>query len=203
MSERFCDDSGWAHAIRPEALLRDHRIMVELVRYRAAYAEAAAFQVLLRAAREGRPASRLSMQLTTEDRIHMYFRHYLALIEDIEATGLKDRYALGPYMIPDGKGGRRRSPHQSRNIGVAIAPDGTLLRFLGGRHRLAIAKALGLTLVPAELRLVHADWLRGEIRRTGATPVDAIRQFVRDAPHPQSSLSGKVTPFSAAATRLG
>jgi hypothetical protein len=156
--------------------------MVQLAHYRSAYPEMPIFRELLRQAKQGRPAWRLQMHLTTEERIHIYFRHYLALVEEIEATGMRDRYSLGPYFIPDGKGGNRLSPHQSRNIGVAAGPDGSLLRFLGGRHRMAIAQALGLSLVPAELRLVHSDWLLSEVHRTGLTPVQAIRNFVGQVP---------------------
>jgi len=177
-SERFIDHSDWSNAVRPEAKLIEHKTMVQLVRYRSAYPEMPVFRELLQRAKKGGPARRLQMHLTTEEMIHAYFRHYLDLIEDIEATGMKDRYALGPYFIPDGKGGSRLSPHQSRNIGVAVAPDNSLVRFLGGRHRLAIAQALGLTLVPVELRLVHADWMLSEVERTGLTPVEAIRRFV-------------------------
>jgi hypothetical protein len=33
--------------------------------------------------------------------------------------------------------------------------------------------------VPVEIRLVHADWLADEVRRTGLRPDEALRQWAK------------------------
>jgi hypothetical protein len=60
-----------------------------------------------------------------------------------------------------------------------MSSDGRLLRFLGGRHRLAIAQALKVPAVPVELRLVHLDWLAAEVDRRKRAPAGALKDWAR------------------------
>ena len=61
------------------------------------------------------------------------------------------------------------------DIGVAIGAGGELYRFASGKHRTAAAKALGLTSMPAEIRLVNAHWLSRQIAESGLSPARALR----------------------------
>ena len=180
LSDRFLDGGDWRALIVSETDLREHREMQELVRHRTDFRAAPTYRDLVRQAVSGMPARRLIMTLDSAAAVDLYFEHYLRLIETIEAEGYRDRYALGLYQPPRGGGlaARLKGQHK-RNIGVAIGPDGGLLRFLGGRHRAAIAQGLGLASVPVEIRLVHAAWLVAECDRTGCNPVEALEAWVK------------------------
>jgi len=43
-------------------------------------------------------------------------------------------------------------------IRVAIGRDGRLIRCASGRHRLAVAKMLGIAKVPAVVQIEHKAW---------------------------------------------
>lgn len=194
LSDRFLDAGDWSALIGSETVLPEHQEMRELVRYRSSFRDAPTYRMLANRAASGQPARRLIMTLDSTEAVDRYFRHYLELIERIEVEGYRDRYELGVYQPPGGGGRRARLKGQhKRNIGVAIGAKGELLRFLGGRHRTAIAQGLGLPSVPVEARLVHADWLREECRRTGRDPIASLRAFVATRgklPEPNRSWSG-------------
>jgi hypothetical protein len=174
LSDRFVEGSDWTEITMPEARLAEHREMIELVQHRTAYSSMPSFRQLMRRSTGRRPSRRYGDLMNSEDKIHTYFRHYLQLIETIERDGYRDRYSLGAWKVPGTAKLQERTGHHKRNIGVAIGPDGTLLRFLGGRHRTAIAQALKLPSVPVEIRLVHAAWLIGEVERSGLPPAQAL-----------------------------
>lgn len=186
LSRRFIDDGEWTNVITKVADTAEHGETLELVAYGRRYPRSRTFRRMVVRARKNKPMRRYGIRLDTEDKVHAYFRYFLALIDSVRQHGLQDSGALGGLNVPIGVGVRGRHVRDNRNIGVAIASDGRLLRFLGGRHRTAIAQALGLAAVPVEIRLVHAGWLAEETAHTGLTAVKALQDWVRRAPDPRS-----------------
>ncbi|HWT31817.1 MAG TPA: hypothetical protein VN240_12435, partial [Propylenella sp.] len=186
LSRRFVDDGDWTNVITGVADTAEHRETLELVAYGRRYPRSRTFRRMVLRARKKKPIRRYGIRLDTEDKIHAYFRYFLALIDSVRQHGLQDSGALEDLNVPIGVGVRGRHVRHNRNIGVAIAADGRLLRFLGGRHRTAIAQALKLPAVPVEIRFVHAEWLAQETARTGLTAVKALQDWVRRAPDPLS-----------------
>ena len=102
--------------------------------------------------------------------IEAYLKSHAALIQSIKTHGVlrrADALKLGH---------RRVSPLEIRetDAGVAVSADGNLLRYRGGFHRVAIARELGLRSMPVAVRLVHADWLRLQMRETGLDAMPAL-----------------------------
>jgi hypothetical protein len=202
LSDRFLDAGDWSALIVPEAGLREHQEIRELVYYRERFHEAPAYRALVTQIAAGRPARRLVMTLDSAAAVDRYFQHYLALIESIETVGYRDRYSMGIYRLPGGGGvAAWLSGHHKRNIGVAIGPGGELFRFLGGRRRTAIAQALGLDRVAVEVRLVHAAWLHAESERRGLDPIAALRAWIAER-GPAGPVAGRESPAGRAPSRL-
>jgi hypothetical protein len=184
LSRYFLDNGDWTDIVAPIADTVEHRETVELVEYGARYARMPSFRRMVRRAHRKKPVRRYGGRLDTEEKIHAYFRYFLELIESIKQHGLQECSSLKSMPVPLGADVRGAHALHQRNIGVAIAADGRLLRFLGGRHRLAIAQALGLAAVPVEIRFVHAEWLAGEVQRSGLPPATAMLEWAKSAPHP-------------------
>jgi hypothetical protein len=177
LADRFLDCGDWSDVISQVARVADHRDMLELVAFGERYPEMQAFRKMIDRIARGRPVRRYRRSLDSEAKVHAYFRYFLALIDSIRTHGYRSRGQFGAARTPAALGVRGRFAFRQREIGVAIDADGRLLRFLGGRHRTAIAQALALPVVPVEIRLVHADWLAGEVRRAGLPPGEALRRW--------------------------
>jgi hypothetical protein len=179
LAERFLDGADWSAAVSPTADVPEQRDMEELVAYGQSYPEMPVFRWMLDRIDRGRPVQRYRTSIDTEAKAHAYFRYFLTLVESIRTYGFRRRGELHGIGTPAAFGVRGRFALRQREIGAAVASDGRLLRFLGGRHRTAIAQALGVPRVPVEIRLVHADWLAAEAHRAGRPPAEALRQWVR------------------------
>jgi hypothetical protein len=179
LAERFLDFGDWSHVVSPLVDIPEQRDMEELVAFGSRYPEMPVFQWMMKRIARGRPVRRYRMSLDTEAKAHAYFRYFLALAESIRTQGFRRRDDLRGIGTPIGFGVRGRFALRQREIGAAIGPHGQLLRFLGGRHRTAIAQALGVPAVPVEIRLVHGDWLIEEVRRTGLEPAEALRHWAK------------------------
>lgn len=177
LGERFVDAGDWTDAVVPLDSIPEHRETVELVRYGARYPDMPAFRTMLARIKKARPVQRYRMRLDSEEKLHAYFAYFLGLIDSIRESGFQEQSALKRPVDPAGLGVRGKYAYRQRNAGVAIGADGRLLRFLGGRHRTAIAQALGLAAIPVEARLVHVDWLAAV--SLGAPPVEALRSWIR------------------------
>lgn len=180
LSDRFVDPGDWSEVIRPVHQLAEHRDMIELVSYGARYPDMPVFRELSDRIGTGRPARRYGQLLNTEEKLHRYFRYFLQLVESIRENGFQEQgrlSAAGPAKGTDARG--KKFAGRQRNIGVAIAADGEVLRFLGGRHRTAIAQALLLPAVPVEIRLVQDDWLAKQVEVAGKAPVEALLHWTR------------------------
>ena len=177
LSERFLDAADWTDVIGPVVDIAEHGETAELVQYRADYAEMPAFRTMLDRIGKNKPIARYGMRLDSEEKLHAYFRYFLELIDSIKAHGFRDQRSLQGVPVPQGLMVRGRYSRRQRDIGAALGEDGRLLRFLGGRHRTAIAQALRLPAIPVEIRLVHADWLAAEARRAERPADQALRNW--------------------------
>ncbi len=184
LAQRFVDAGDWRDVTGPVADLPEHKDMLALVEFGARYPKMPAFKQMVRGARRNRPVRRYRAFLDTEEKVHAYFRYFLALTENIRTHGFRLQTGLDDVAPASGVEVRGKFASRQRNIGVAIGPNGRLLRFLGGRHRVAIAQALGLPAVPVEIRLVHVDWLDAEIRRSGLPPAEALCEWAKSASTP-------------------
>jgi hypothetical protein len=191
LSRHFLDKGDWTDIVAPVGDTVEHRETTELVEYGERYKRMPSFRRMVRRARRKKPVRRYGGWLDTEEKIHAYFRYFLDLIESINEHGLQERSSLKRMRVPVGADVRGAHALHQRNIGVAIAADGRLLRFLGGRHRLAIAQALGLAAIPVEIRFVHAEWLAGEVQRSGMPPATALQEWAKRAPHPASDAADR------------
>ena len=179
LAPRFVDSGDWRHVVTPVADLAEHLETQELVEFGADYPSTPTFQRMMRAISGGRPFRRYGRALDTEDKVHAYFRYFLGLTDSIRTHGFREQSRLAALARDPGFEVRGTFAWRQRNIGVALNADGRLLRFLGGRHRLAIAQALKLPAVPVELRLVHLDWLAAEVARRKRAPTVALKDWAR------------------------
>jgi hypothetical protein len=181
LSEQFLDEGDWTDVVAPVAETVEHRETVELVEYGQRYRAMPSFKRMRARARRNKPVRRYGTSLDSDEKIHAYFRYFLDLIDSIREHGMRDQGSLAGMQVPIGLDVRGRHARHRNNIGVAVAADGRLLRFLGGRHRMAIAQALGLNSVPVEVRFVHARWLAAEAERSGLPPDEALQVWARRA----------------------
>jgi len=84
------------------------------------------------------------------------FREHLAYVDELHGWIAEYGYLTHAELCP---------PHGVRDeITVGIGRDGELIAFshghLGGRHRLAIARLLGLEQVPVRVLVRHEEWVR-------------------------------------------
>ena len=62
-----------------------------------------------------------------------------------------------------------------QDIGVAIDATGRLCKLPGGQHRFAIARALGLSEIPVQVRMLHVDVLQGQCAQTLTSMIEQGR----------------------------
>ncbi len=123
------------------------------------YRRTAVYQGLLEAvAAGGGPPRRQGRELERREHVEAYFERFVRLFRAIGAHGVLPRHRLEEMELLF---------NDDRGLGLAMDSEGGLHRLQGGNHRWAIAQVLGISAVPAELRLVHveapapalADWL--------------------------------------------
>jgi hypothetical protein len=199
LARRFLDNGDWRRVTTLVAALPEHVETQELVEFGADYPATRTFRRMIRAIRRNRPFRRYRVPLDSEEKVHAYFRYFLALTESIRTHGFREQNRLAALTPYPGFDVRGAFAFRQRNIGVAIGADGGLLRFLGGRHRLAIAQALEVPAVPVELRLVHLDWLAVEVQRRELPPAMALKQWARAISLPTEDVSGQRSPAAPAA----
>ena len=81
---------------------------------------------------------------------------------------------------------RRNGFREESNLRGCIGPNGTYI-ISDGRHRLALAKILGIDTVPVEVYLRHKQWqeLRDDVHNNGLCKSD---EHLRDHPDLQDVL---------------
>jgi hypothetical protein len=136
----------------------------------------------MRRVRRGRPSERNGVVLSTAEDVEAYLRYCRALIKSARKHGVVRRRTSGTFRGRWLKHRGARPPLvdlAERDVGVAIGVDGELVRHLGGKHRTAIAQALGMERIPVEVRLVHVGWLAKEMLRTGLAAHLALQAGLR------------------------
>lgn len=169
----FLDGADWSGALQKLSDLPVYREMTDVVRFASDFRQSPSYMWMLRCIEKGRPVIRNTVALSTQELLDQYFIAYLNLLNSIRHHGLLPHSDAPNYFIPAAlrPAIRKRS---ERNIGVAIGPDGELLRFRHGQHRTALAQLLGLPAIPVELRMVHTDWLKRQVARTKLPPAEAL-----------------------------
>ena len=173
----FLDSADWSRALSQIASTPVHKEMSQIVEAGLDYRATEAFAALNRIASEGRPTQRNGVVLKGRDEIEAYFRYCVGLITSVREHGIA-RQQFGSFNNPAGAADRRvRSmalDWTERDVGVAINADGELIRHLGGKHRTAIAQALHLPSMPVEVRMVHVNWLRRQVKQSGMPAHEAL-----------------------------
>lgn len=173
----FLDAADWSEAILPVERSPIHREMLELVTAGNDFRDTRSYRNLLHAIELGRPSKRNNVRLASVETVEAYFRYIHDLIASLKEHGVVRHSRTGAFHRLRLKHREARSPmHDSteRDIGVAISETGELIRHLGGKHRTAIAQALGLAAVPVEIRMVHTAWLARQVEMTGLPPHRAL-----------------------------
>lgn len=127
-----------------------------------------AYQTFLAAA-DTQPHTRHKIRLDSEAKIQAYFDKIKSLYDSIKTQGLQ-------VHCEDNRANFRGSP-----IYVGIDADGQLFKLPSGKHRLAIAKILGLQSVPVVVNMIHADWIKKNMLKHQLNAVTAIlhiKQFL-------------------------
>lgn len=164
----FLDGADWSGALNSIGNSPIHRELSELIAADLDYRGTRSYRVQLKCAAKGRPVRRNGIALIGREEIDAYYRYCADLVASVRTHGILSRHSFGRLAglrleHPDARPPGLDSAE--RDVGVAINADGELIRHLGGKHRTAIAQALGLPSMPVELRMVHVGWLRGEMER--------------------------------------
>ncbi len=134
----------------------------ELFSSRFDFRKTKTFAKMMRGVQIGDPTIRNGFGLNTEEAIRRYFSHVLKLTDSISRHGLLNR--LDPRREPlmaefDAAAFPTLVTGGADDTGIAIDANGELFRIVGGNHRTAIARELGLRAVPSAIGLVHKTWL--------------------------------------------
>jgi 2-polyprenyl-3-methyl-5-hydroxy-6-metoxy-1,4-benzoquinol methylase len=106
---------------------------------------------ILRDLAEGRPAG---WQIESEADLVNHCEYVDALIDSIRSQG----YRLNSEVVLTGeRKGISGHPRYAREVSVNISRSGQYL-FQDGRHRLAVAKALGVERIPVKVLVRHQQW---------------------------------------------
>jgi hypothetical protein len=181
MGTSFLDSASWDDVLAPIAFSPIHREMREIVVAGDNFRDTRAYRHLVRAIEVRKPGRRNGVRLETIEEVEAYFRYCRDIIKSMRKRGVVRRSTAGPFHRLRLKHRFARSPlldSTERDVGIAIAADGKLVRHLGGKHRTAIAQALKLPTIPVEVRLIHVDWLTAEMQRTGLPAHRALPEGV-------------------------
>lgn len=176
------DWSAIAYALKDNVIVREAH---ELLDSGMAYRETSAYQAYLLQIRDGQPARRNRISLDSVEKVDRYFERFVSLFDSIRTKGLlrHDEVARGISRLRAVSPARRwLSEVLEQDIGVAVGADGTLYKLPGGQHRVAIAIALGLPVLPVEVRLVHQVWLRQALAAHPGRPLEALRRELQALP---------------------
>ncbi|ONG56163.1 hypothetical protein BKE38_06560 [Pseudoroseomonas deserti] len=164
LAQLFLDGGDWSAAREPLAGSVVQQEMAALMDDGRPLQDSPIYRYMLSRIDEGRPEQRNAVRLATPALVDAYFAHYRALAGRIRSEGFLARDALDRRFAASPL---RSAAIERREgeVGIAIGPDGEILRLLGGRHRTALAQLLRLPRMPVRVRLVHARWLLAEMDR--------------------------------------
>ncbi|WP_419897473.1 hypothetical protein [Roseomonas sp. USHLN139] len=178
LAQRFLDGGDWAAAREPLEGSVVQQEMAALLDTARPLQDSPIYRYMLSRMAEGRPEQRNAVRLATPALIDAYFAHYRLLAERIRDEGFLAREALDRRVAASPL---RSAAIERREgeVGIAIGPDGEILRLLGGRHRTALAQLLRLPRMPVRVRLVHARWLLAEMARRNLPAARALPAGLR------------------------
>lgn len=180
--DRFLGAGDWAPLLSRVRSSSTYREVEEVIRAGLDYRATAAFRTAMQRANGPKPVSRNFVALKSPDLVESYFRQTAELCRSVETHGLMRRADFGRRMGESLRNPRVRLPWVElgeSEVGVAIGEAGQIYRFASGKHRTAVAQALGLASMPVEVRLVHAEWLERQVADSGLGPTNALLQGVR------------------------
>lgn len=156
------------HLLQPAKYLSLSKHIESLVNVDWQVENTSAYQTFLAAA-DTQPHTRHKIRLDSEAKIQAYFDKIKSLYDSIKTQGLQVQRVANQANF-------RGSP-----IYVGIDADGQLFKLPSGKHRLAIAKILGLQSVPVVVNMIHADWIKKNMLKHQLNAVTAIlhiKQFL-------------------------
>lgn len=143
------------------------------------YRDTKVYRSMLEKLARGRLQPVNGVPLDTREKIDRYCEYVQWLIDSVRENGLRSRREADRLFEPSFDGVRSTGKETvEKEIQIAVDERGDLLRLNTGRHRLAVAHALGLPEVPAKIHLVHVGWILALVRETGARPDLALRQWL-------------------------
>ncbi len=157
----FVGAGDWTPISWPMTRHQVTREAAELIAQDLRYRDTAVYRSYRRRAETPRPMVRNRVLLDSVAQIDAYFERFVALFESIRENGVLRRSAQGRMVLPGGRARSWWTELGEQDIGVAIDATGRLCKLPGGQHRFAIARALGLSEIPVQVRMLHAEALQG------------------------------------------
>lgn len=170
-----------------------HREVADLLASGGDYRSTPGHAALVQRLADGKPGIRNLQPLDSLERIDCYFDDLNRLIASIRTDGYRrrPRYDGLDSVAAEAACSLVRpivAELTESEIGMAVDADGQLIRVGPGNHRMAIARQLGLDLVPVECRLFHVAWVRRHMEQ-GRAPLQAIANGVRRIAQTQQKTS--------------
>jgi hypothetical protein len=122
--------------------------------------------------------------LDSVEMIDAYFANIEGLIRNIRSRGVERRASFDVRRAARLETSVVRplaSEVVERDVGVGLGANGELIRVCAGAHRTAAARILGLAAIPAELCLIHVEFLAKIMAQTKSDPIEAVLYCVRHA----------------------
>ncbi len=127
------------------------------------YHHTASYAHYMRSKHEGHPVIRNKVRLDTDARVNAYFKRFVALFESIAGHGFLPLHEAS--RLPENLD--RLSSIRGlltlwgeKDLGIALSADHGAVLLPGGKHRLAVARVLGLKRIPVVIRMLHLSWLK-------------------------------------------
>lgn len=178
--DRFVGAGDWTPLLRPIARSSTHREVAEIVQAGFEYRRTPSYGRALERVFSANPIKRNFVALSSPAKVEAYFRQTAEMCRSVQKSGIVRRrdygWRLASFAHPS-----VRLPwieFGEVEIGIAIGAGGEIYRFASGKHRTAAAKALGLTSMPVEIRLVNVHWLARQMAESGLSPADALRRGI-------------------------
>lgn len=144
------------------------------------YSSTEVYQRYLKQLTHGRIHTRNKIALDTPEKITFYFERFVTLFRSIQTHGfltLEQARKTNDLLSNRSPIRTWRTNYGETNIGIAIGPQGDCIALPGGQHRLAIATVIGLPLIPAEIRMVHIDWI-SKVIDAEEDPLNLVRKNI-------------------------
>ena len=170
----FVAGRDWSKRAKPMEENATFETMRQLVEARSRFRQTGSYAELLASAEAGTPRRANGIELRDRAAVDAYFESRLALVRAIEENGFVARARVSRAV----RWGDGRNEHGERDVNVAIDRDERVFRFMAGRHRFAIARALGIRSIPVDIRAVDVRLLRRLARGSGLPIGPAFRAWL-------------------------